>query len=1297
MKTKKKNMKLPLLLLSSLSVTPMIFSISQTTGDRSIVYVNNIAYDDFVRIESPEAWTNWNNIEYPGRVHNLDRTKYEFLLNNTPTRKGEPATTPREQGEKGSDYFGLEWALGQDKDHRRTTSDTVGSTRDWYRFFSVDDKNKQLNQNKLTPLQAAVYDFQKWGQFSTYNWMGSQLSENATTLKKGKFWTGDGFSTKTGTKKFRIGFNISNLRTFDSKFFGAIWMSNDMILTGNVNITVFSRKSDNWDYKTLKQENVKTYTFQINESPDFDDVNDNQINPFLHYFDTRISDNESNRVRITENGEEKYWASLDKIQYVPFYDIPENIKRSDKYNKDWISPEGEKIGDSPKKIVELYQNKGVTLSKILLDSKPVSIYGRYDFAPDSDGEVKYGLSLDSDKWTTEKRSALNINGGSILNFEVNYSSAKHENNESEYTTSAIVEFEIKPTEQMSKPGTTFFGAGSGKFGTYDSKSFLSEGFTKFGSREQTSIKQMIVRERMSVEEKFRQPNETIPRFKVEIKNKNENNKLIAANEKRDFHNVMEHKKQTNGNLDTYNTHFYIQDGARYTADDLIVSPELLNSDVWYAGTSTNPKDHVFNEETGSLNEGLIFKEIVYYLTDKEKIRRYVENKKWLTRKQKDEIIRQSINVLGNNQINFADDKYWNYETKREEGTTKALESFIQWADRLDHAQEEAERYASYLTDDAFYETTLSYKIDGISIPKLIDFTFAAKLKRTIETYIQTLKISTDFRSEEYQPNSGLDRNSKDENTLSQYQFKDFKELEQSYERIQRVIKRLEEDSKARIQKELFGRLTFINNDEDFIQKGIKKLSINETTNYILVQKKGFGGNVKTWKDWVKEEFQPGFQKNDPAQNVSDDYSKLSSSQKVLYDQYYGLVTSSLKQARDRLVALKDIYKELKKQKDAFISNNPDSTYRDVYGMSTNQTISDEWYNNFLEKIQDVNIPEENSIYKDKETLNAFLNKSIEDLKTNWIIPMQNSDGNKNQAIKNLETFNYLLDEDLTNFKNKVQAINDQNFSFNDTNFTLTNNINKVDEKYQAIIDEAFAKSKENAKDKAKKALTYVKEDEINKLDEALLFKGISKASSNKLNEDVNVRFGNDSNISNIYSNLIRINNFRKGFIDLVNSTSINEQTNLLTQSQKDALIAKIKSSLTYDQAKSESATNTIYNDLEAQILGLNKLMNDLQTKIDTHDLKGDKYLLATNKADYDTKRKEVVDFLASGSNIDTSSVNQLNEDFQTKYDALNGDTVGLEQKRLNELVVNFTKNTQQAMAKLGHEIWTQPYFVFLYI
>ncbi|VEU58992.1 lipoprotein 17-related variable surface protein [Mycoplasmopsis gallinacea] len=1267
----KKTRKIPFVLASGVSLTSLFATLSVATNDSATANeVVDTQFEEITIFSEDTLWTNYANIEGVNSGRNLN--DYNFL---TPTNFGKKELYNYLNLEGNRRDFDIESTHStKANDGLNRTSPSEMSTRDWSRFFSVNEKQAAIDSGRYNNTALGAYNFLKWGQRNTFNWSGDNIA-------KGNFWSGDGFSSNSNTKKFRIGFNLTNLYTEDSNFYGAFWMSNDIILTGQLKLTLFARHKDTTDFTRIQPGSVKTYVFKINEKGNWNENND-EINPYTINFTQDIAKNQANHVIV--NDSISYWASLDKYQYVSYYkNVPEDVKNSPNYNytKNWLSKDG---------------GSRSSLDKILIDSKAPSTPSNFNYEVDDEGRTKFGLGwkeIEKEKYSYQYtnqtggsvsksiRDVLRDNQGSIFSFHVTASRVT-----GEYIPSVIIEFEVKQHNENksdlfsgspinvnnSNLKNSFIGAGTNRFWSENRHNSMTSGFMKVSKRNESMIKKFITKERSFVEPEFASENDNLPRTNIEFidKSKDIQYQLIYTQSKKNYDSLANAKNQNNEFLTEYDTKSTVNSSTIIANKDSLVAKPVFtkNEDkkIWYAANSAGLPLTSFSNK---INDGFyVFEDITYRLTDLEKVKRYLNSKKWLTKIQKDKVISAATNVIESQSNNDYKNSYLfdpsndatdspvsKYTNAQEDEWNNALASkdvntfkeFISWIDRLDESQRNGESYYHLSKGTKYKDSeTPAFSIDNIEVPMKTNYYI---MQNSMRQYIERMfnsensSISTYFN---IKSDFNTDSEAKERNDVAD--FKDWPRLEKDAELWDKVLKRIAKDSKDSFEKALNEALAPLSlpSELSVVSKSLKTLLIYET--------------IKFYDDPNTKPSSP-----DRYEFVNDQNYKNKMADIV---NRYGLAISTL-------------YKKIeaiKEEKDKFVNNNPDSDYHNIYANSTqeNHLINDKWYKDYLKKLNDKNVSNTDSIYRDLTRLDAFINDAYANLKSQWVDKMVSSNGNKEEYSRNIDSFEFLTKDQKLTFKNAVANNQVQNnYSYDANTHVLINKIAQTDSFLQSKTNEAFNKSKKNLKNNIDSDYPYLTATEKQQLRNAI--------DNAQINRNSDIRFGDDLSLQSAILPFKTQNSYRKQLIDKVNSSTIDGKNSALTQNQKDALIKKIKET-TFTRETKDAYSDKISN-LNTSMVELTKQFNSLDEA--TRNLTSSNYTYSTNdvKETFKTKlekTKGVLQNTTSPAIIDPSSISTLKSELKNAYDALNGDSCETRVKEFKNL-------TEQLQNQILNEIRNQ--------
>ncbi|VEU70225.1 GA module-containing protein [Mycoplasmopsis glycophila] len=287
--------------------------------------------------------------------------------------------------------------------------------------------------------------------------------------------------------------------------------------------------------------------------------------------------------------------------------------------------------------------------------------------------------------------------------------------------------------------------------------------------------------------------------------------------------------------------------------------------------------------------------------------------------------------------------------------------------------------------------------------------------------------------------------------------------------------------------------------------------------------------------------------------------------------------------------------------------------------------------------------------------------------------MVSSNGNKQEYSRNIDSFEFLTEDQKSAFKNAVANSQAQNnYSYDANTHVLTNKIAQTDSFLQSKTNEAFNKSKENLKNNIDSDYPYLTDIEKQQLRNAI--------DNAQINKNSTTRFGDDLSLQSAILPFKTQNSYRKQLIDKVNSSTIDGKNSALTQNQKDALIKEIKET-TFTRETKDAYSDKISN-LNSSMVELKNQFNSLDEA--TRNLTSSNYTYSTNdvKETFKTKlqkTKEVLQNTTSLAIIDPSSINTLKSDLENAYGALNGDSYDTKVKEFKNL-------TEQLQNQILNEI-----------
>ncbi|VEU58398.1 lipoprotein 17-related variable surface protein [Mycoplasmopsis gallinacea] len=1247
MKNRKKIKKIVLAVSATSASLPFVFlpiSQTNTTGSSQEIDSKYMSYSQYNKVQDDGIYTNYSTVEgmfFEGWA--IGNKKQPIYIGTNPKYSKD------ESGYNKSKYY-------------------INERNNWYRLYDYNANKEKWdryrdNYNPAWDLLNPSLILNDSTINTRYNW---QKNDN----KDSSFFNGDGWDSVNDTKSFRVGFNVDKLRSDDRKFLVGLWISEDLILTGNIKAIVSTRNTNNpFQEAIANPSNVRTYNISVDEKYDVNDVKDKtnsatwygkeeykyRINPWISksYDYTGVfkegdnhsgfkfySSNKNNEYaefsRYYVDGEDKYTTGktwLNSMHYGSFYkSFPKEINQNitNQYGILWGG------------VANDYFRKR-TIANMIIHDEP-SLDGDWKYAPVAYAGNEYKLGLFQKQYKDNNNyiyNSLNNNAGSLLILEIK----SEDKSTAGFTPSLQLEFTVKrnpntidnngvrsgnnanPLSRDSSSKKTYIGFGQFKYeqSKWANRQFGS--FMKMADRQAYQNIKFNTTEKL-VKSEYLLDNDKLPNTTLSlIEDNNGSERLIHSVNKSKYNEVINQDKilaeyKTKNNVDSLTQYSNI--------NNLRLKTSFANSEdnkKWKiisenSYSTQNPNIFSFNTTDG--DGYLNFNEISYDLTDYEKLKRFANDRtknKWLTIKQINYLLSQ---IEQNENFNkatysFNDPKWFDY--------------FKEQISNLNNLQGQAEAKRAELRNLILSTTDKTEWNSEISNRVLFAFSDPREAKSPAWNLLERegyWNWQASSLQRKYNIQSELNSNSEaiDRNDDSKVILQTTTEIEKFIADVNNVINKIKETGKSNLESEFINTL----NNQSITNSTWSKYNYNQGTKFIINAINSVVANRNTPYDLTT------FTPTTNQQYKNDKTSILNKIQNLstLYDAIQNIQTKIQDLKNDKL----------------------------VYGKTSNKpAINDDWYNNFVEKLQNANNIQSDSSYafSSQNNLDTFRTNNANKLKTNWTDKILELNGNKNQFTNDINSFNYLDSSAKQSFIQRKPA--EKNFVYSEINYQLTDNRNTINNQLTSLINEAFTQAKIKAKEKIN-SFAYVsqtlKTTASNNIDSAELYKNTTNNA-----QDSWVYFGNDQNLKTIVDELEKQNNYHKQLIDYLESSSLNGKNNVLTQKQKEAFKNDILSKNFADQNEVNEYKNSINN--------VNDATKNLKTYVTNLNTNTDKYNFASpdKKRNFDAY-KEIADSLVNNvrSIINSTHISKLQENLTNAYGALDGDIFINKVKELNYLTTN---------------------------
>ncbi|WP_156933084.1 lipoprotein 17-related variable surface protein, partial [Mycoplasmopsis iners] len=1243
MKKAKKIKKIVLRLSAISGSLPLVFlPISQTNTTSSSQEIDSkyMSYTQYNKVQDDGIYTNYKT---------YDRMNYAWYL--------KPNTIKEIYSNKEDENYSGD-VNGSDKKKYYFTN-----KYNWYRLYDYNVNKEKWdrysgNYNPAWDLLNPSLVLDKDTIKTRYNWEKNNNQDSS-------FFNGDGWDLVNDTKSFRVGFNVDKLRSDDRKFFVGLWISDDLILTGNIKAIVSTRNTnDPFQEAIANPSNVRTYNISVNEKYDVNDVKDDarsatwygkeeykyRINPWISKsYDYTGEFNEGDNLSgfkfysSNENNEyaqfNKYYVSnkvgyttgktwLNSMHYGSFYksfpkEIAQNI--NDQYNILWGGVRND------------YFRKR-TIGNMIINDEPSLEDVKYK--PKLKGKDVGPLGLyqkqykDKDDYTYH---SLNNNAGSFLFLEI-----KSEGDSTAgFTPSLQLEFTVKrnpntidnngvrsgndvaPLSRDASSKKTYIGFGQFKYEWPDYADRQFGSFMKIADRQTYQNIKLNTSETL-IKSEYLLDSDKLPNTSLSlIEETNGVERFIHSIDKSKYNEIVTQNKI----LSEYKTKNNIDSLVLYrNMNNLKLKTSFINPDdskKWKiisdnSYSTTNPNLFSFNDldENGYIN----FNNISYDLTDYEKLKRFATDEtknQWLTAPQIEDLLKQikSHSDFNESTYSFNDSKWFNY--------------YKDQISNLNTLQGKAEEKRLELRKLVL---STSDKVDwNIEISNKILFAFADSSEAK-DPALQLLELEGSNKQTQKKYDLQYDSNPSSEavkrNDNTNVILQNATQIQKFINDVDDIIAKIKSSGKTNLENEFINTLK----SKNITKSNWSQYNYSQGIKFIIATINSVLSSYNTPYDLTNFDWTTNQQYNDGKTSILNKIQNLS----TLYDAIQNIQTKIQNLKNDNL----------------------------VYGKTLNKpTINDDWYNNFVEKLQNANNVQNDTSYafSSEGNLDTFKTTNANNLKTNWINKILELNGNKKQFTADINSFNYLDSSVKESFIQRIPTV--KNFAYSETNYQLTDNRNSINSQLDSLINEAFIQAKAKAKEKIN-SFAYVsqplKNTASNNIDSAELYKNKTDDA-----QDDWVYFGNDKNLKTIVDELEKQNNYHKQLVDYLVSLTLNGKNNVLTQKQKEAFKNDILS-------KNFANENEV-NEYKNSINNVNDATQNLKTYVTALNTNTDKYNFASpdKKQNFDAY-KTVADSLLNNqsASINPTQISKLQENLTNAYTALDGDAFINKVKELNYLTTN---------------------------
>ncbi|TNK85625.1 lipoprotein 17-related variable surface protein, partial [Mycoplasmopsis pullorum] len=582
-------------------------------------------------------WKNYNSL--PTSDHNKRYAPYRYI--NIFNSSG------------GQNYYDMS-AEGRNDGNDKWQYGYVGDS--WFRLFDASNPGFPNNVN--------VSDWTDSGyrteSGTLYSWQVDGFSNK--DVDYGPWWNGNGYNPGTGTKRFKIGYNLINkpdknptYQWAQSTFYtGAFYFSNDMKLASDIKIHLYIKVDDRNDSNVLQQ---KTYTIKLKEDKKAT-LSDYDISPWIG----KVQRVNKDSLQASKSGD-SLEAWLTNYAYLPYYqNTPTSYTNglsADLLNKKrtW---DNYKTSDKRNGMYDILVSTPTNMSSIKSNG--------FQLSNSSGSSVNFGLYQKNLISSARPAEIIKNNQGGLFVFNIEM------NKKLDYLVAgAVVEVEFEPYNDVATPSnTTFFGnTGSSTtkksfFGSAeyrekndDNNQRMVSGFWKIADRSESQLKKFYTLETIDSElgsDIYNPDSDAFPTTTLRI-TESGNSRI----------NYSISKSGISRNKKLISTKSIYQDtNSVNNKSSLRLTSTISSSDAkkWKvkSGSSLTTSPSTSNRFDST---GIEFNPIVYTYTDLELAKRYVNTKKWLNKDQKND-----LKIKLNNESGFNASNQYSKDTLLTEWKTK---------------------------------------------------------------------------------------------------------------------------------------------------------------------------------------------------------------------------------------------------------------------------------------------------------------------------------------------------------------------------------------------------------------------------------------------------------------------------------------------------------------------------------------------------------------------------------------------------------------------------------------------------
>ncbi|UUM20188.1 lipoprotein 17-related variable surface protein [Mycoplasma sp. 2045] len=1044
---KNKALKRSLLIVpASVPLAGLVLTLSSTTSSTNVTSKTTSGTNwtfDKVNIDLQDnLWKNYNSL--PTSNHNARYAPYRYI------------NIFNSNGNQNFNDTNANWQY-------RAVGDS------WFRLFDASNPGFPNNVN-VSDWTGTNYATESG---TLYSWQVDGFRDKS--VDHGPWWNGNGYNASTDTKRFKIGYNLVNkplhgsaTQGAQSTFYtGAFYFSNDMKIASDIKIHLYIKVDDRNNSNVLQQ---KTYTIKLKEEKNAN-LSDYDISPWIG----KVQKVNKDPLRASQSGD-TLEAWLTNYAYLPYYkNIPtaytnglsadllsqkrtwDNYRSSEKHNGMY-----DILVSTPTNMSDI-RSRGFQLSN------------------NSGSYVNFGLFQKNLINNDRPADIIYNNQGGLFVFNIEM------DKKLDYLVAgAVAEVEFEPYNDVANASTTtffgntdssttnksFFGSAEYRQKDDDDNQRIVSGFWKIADRSESQRKKFYTLELVDSElgsDLYDPKSDAFPETTLRITENGNSNINYEIN-----------KDGINRNKKTISTKSVYQDTKAVNSKNSLLLTSTINSRDAKKWKVKNGSSLTASPLPSSRfdSDGIEFNSITYTYTDLELAKKYVDNKQWLNKGQKD-----YLKMVLDNESGF--------EANKQYSDNKILTDWKTKIDTLDKQQEAIEKKYKEIRDFPLSNNVYDSEYNANITNKIIYALATKSSKDNLDSIINRNINKINFRSTEYNTESGaIDRTTSTEYSISTPSGASYNSLKSSMDSVYNALNNY--------------LTSVINSGKTEIEKYFAKLA-----QYPITEQNSstYSGNYNKAKNLIINTIKAQV-KNLSLKSQLNPFVNLDATNEQI-KAIIELISKVNKLNKDKN-SVKSQIETYKQSQNDF--NNLGSF---EFASSTSQ-IDLEALDAFDKNL--TNAPDKTiqNIFESTATLTKFYNDNNEIFTKQWIEKAKGLDGAINEFNTEIDKFNYLNKNQKTSAKNDLKsALSTFNiFSYNENTVKLILN-NEFIKKINNQMASAFVTAKEEAKTQIS-ALNKLTDDEKTQVKQE-----IDNATLYKDNYDENKPFidkiliGSDKNIKAI--------------------------------------------------------------------------------------------------------------------------------------------------------------------------------------